>query len=127
MSEDASGNDSFGYGKDDPEKNFQSTSSAEELGDMHLSTENYSVALEYYTRVLQENVKNDPSSNVRVYRKISDCYRRKGMLSEAMAFLEDAELHRKEDDLISMGILLCRRGIIYYEQNEINKALKNAW
>ena len=123
MPEDPSGNDSFGYRKKNSENDFKSTGSAEELGDMHLSTENYSVALEYYTQALQENIKRDPADNVRIYRKISDCYRKKGMLSEALAFLEDARLHCTDDNIISDGILSCRRGIIYYEKDDIKKAL----
>ena len=126
MPEDPLGNDSFEYGKEHPESDFKSTGSAEELGDMHLSTENYSVALEYYTQALQQNVKRDPADSVRIYRKISDCYRKKGMLREAMAFLEDARLHCTDDNIISNGILSCRRGIIYYEQDEIKKALREA-
>ncbi len=124
MPEDPSGNDNFGYGKEHSENDFKSTGSAEELGDVHFSTENYSVALEYYMQVLQENANWNSVDIIRIYRKISDCYRKKGMLSEAMAFLEDARLHCADESGIPEGILSCRRGIIYYEQDEIKKALR---
>jgi len=124
MPDNPQGDEKFNYGGEHPEKGFSSTGSEEELGDMHLSTENYSVALEYYTKALQVNVEKDPESIVRIYRKISDCYRKKGMLSEAMAFLEDAELNCGEDDAISRAIIGCRRAIILFDQNCVKEALK---
>ncbi len=124
MPEDPTGNDNFKYGKEHPERDFKATESIEELGDMHLATENYSVALEYYTAALQKSVTSGSGDLVRIYRKISDCYRKKGMLNQAMAFLEDAKLNRAEDDEISEGIISCRRGIIYYEKGKIKEALR---
>jgi len=124
MPEDPMGSDSFKFGREHPENNFKATESIEGLGDMHLATENYSVALEYYTAALQKSLASGSGDLVRIYRKISDCYRKKGMLKQAMAFLEDANLNRTEDDQISRGIISCRRGIIYYEKGKIKEALR---
>ncbi len=124
MPDNPQGDDKFNFGNEHSERGFRSTGSEEELGDMHLSTENYSVALEYYTKALQRNVEADPDSIVRIYRKISDCYRKKGMLAEAMAFLEDAELNCGEDDGISRAIIGTRRAIILYDQNDVEEALR---
>jgi len=124
MPDNPQGDDKFNFGNEHSERGFRATGSEEELGDMHLSTENYSVALEYYTKALQRKVQTDPDSMVRIYRKISDCYRKKGMLSEAMAFLEDAELNCEEDDNISRAIIGTRKAIIHFDQNNVEDALR---
>jgi two-component system NtrC family response regulator len=116
------------YGKKHPKHQYKALSSTEELGDMHLATENYSVALEYYEQTLQK-IHLTPvhgTELVRVYRKISDCYRKKGLLREAMTFLKSAESHCEEDDEIGKGTLACRRGIILYDEGNIEKALREA-
>ena len=116
------------YGKKRPKHKYESIGSAEELGDMHLSTENYSVALEYYEQALQKIHLTPVHSTdmVRIYRKISDCYRKKGLLREAMTFIKSAEAHCEEEDEIGKGTLACRRGIILYDKGDIEKALREA-
>ncbi len=116
------------YGKKHPKHQYKSISSTEELGDMHLATENYSVALEYYEQTLQKIYLTPVHGTdlVRIYRKISDCYRKKGLLREAMTFLKSAESHCEEDDEIGKGTLACRRGIILYDKGDIEKALREA-
>ncbi len=120
------GNES--HGKKHPKHQYKkSVGSTEEIGDMHLSTENYSVALEYYEQALQKTHLTAVRSDlVRIYRKISDCYRKKGLLREAMTFLGSAESHCEEDDEIGRGTIACRRGIILYEKGEIESALRDA-
>jgi transcriptional regulator with GAF, ATPase, and Fis domain len=127
MPDSPGGKDEFEYDKKKPQNKFKTVCSEEELGDMHLSTENYSVALEYYEKALQKIHVNPQSTDLlRLYRKISDCYSKKGLLREAMTFLQSAESHCEEGDDFGKGVIACRRGIILYEQGEIDKALHEA-
>ena len=128
MPDGPQGKDNFEYEKNQPRHKFKSTCTEEELGDMHLSTENYSVALEYYDKALQkvQTAAGGPSDLVRVYRKISDCYRKKGLLREAMSFLDSAATHCEEGELIDKGAIACRRGIILYERGDIKHGLREA-
>ena len=128
MPDGPQGKDDFEYEKNQPRHKFKSTGTEEELGDMHLSTENYSVALEYYDKALQkvQTAAGGPSDLVRVYRKISDCYRKKGLLREAMSFLDSAATHCEEGELIDKGAIACRRGIILYERGDIKHGLREA-
>ncbi|MBN1884509.1 MAG: sigma 54-interacting transcriptional regulator [Candidatus Krumholzibacteriota bacterium] len=122
------GSGEFEYEKNRPRPKYKSTGSEEELGDMHLSTENYSVALEYYEQTLQKIHQTTPNEAdlVRLYRKISDCYRKKGLLREAMAFLRTASSHCEEEDEIGRGTILCRHGIILYDSGRNERALREA-
>ena len=127
MPKDPGGNEDFEYEKRPPKHKSKPLTSEEELGDMHFSTENYSVALEYYERGLQKSHPSaTPSDLVRVYRKISDCYFQKGLLREAMAFLQSAESHCDPHDDIERASLAVRRGFILLEHGEFEKALKQA-
>ncbi len=53
MPNDPQGKGDFEYEKNQSGPRYKSSSTEEELGDMHLATENYSVALEYYEKVLK--------------------------------------------------------------------------
>lgn len=126
MPDDPQGKGDFEYEKSQSGPRYKSSSTEEELGDMHLATENYSVALEYYEKVLKSVHVSaaEPGELVRIYTKISDCYRKKGLLREAMTFLESALAHCGEDDGIGMGTIACRRGIILYDSGNNKDALK---
>ena len=127
MPKDPGGREDFEYEKRPPKHKFKPLTSEEELGDMHFSTENFSVALEYYERGLQKSHPNaTPSDLVRVYRKISDCYYKKGLLREAMAFLQSAESHCDPKNEIEKASIACRRGFILLEHGEFEKALREA-
>lgn len=119
--------DEFEKDEKGPQHKYQATGTEEELGDMHYSTENYSVALEYYEKALQKiHIAPQPADLLRIYRKISDCYSKKGLLHEAMTFLESAESHCDEHDDFGKGTLACRRGIILRESGRIEQALHEA-
>jgi DNA-binding NtrC family response regulator/tetratricopeptide (TPR) repeat protein len=127
MPEDPGGREEFESEKRPPKHKYKPLTSEEELGDMHFSTENYSVALEYYERGLQQSHPNATSSDlVRIYRKISDCYYKKGLLREAMAFLQSAESHCDPKNEIEKASIACRRGFILLEHGEFEKALREA-
>jgi DNA-binding NtrC family response regulator/tetratricopeptide (TPR) repeat protein len=127
MPENPHGKEDFGYEKKKSPHKFKTIGTEEELGDMHLSTENYSVALEYYERALQKiHLSPQPPELLRIYRKISDCYSKKGLLHEAMTFLQSAESHCEEADAFGKGTIACRRGVILLEKGEIEQALHEA-
>ena len=127
MPDNPHGKEDFGHEKKKSSHKFGAVGTEEELGDMHLSTENYSVALEYYERALQKiHLSPHPPELLRIYRKISDCYSKKGLLREAMTFLQSAESHHEETDEFGKGTIACRRGIILLENGEIKKALDEA-
>jgi transcriptional regulator with GAF, ATPase, and Fis domain/Flp pilus assembly protein TadD len=124
MPDDRQGKDEFDYDKKKSEPKYKTIGSEEELGDMHFSTENYSVALEYYEKALQKiHLSPHPAELLRIYRKISDCYVQKGLFREAATFLQSAESHCEESDSFGKGTLACLRGIILRENGQIEKAL----
>ncbi len=97
MPDDRHGKDDFEYEKKKSQPKYKTVGSEEELGDMHFSTENYSVALEYYEKALQKiHLAPQPAELLRIYRKISDCYVQKGLFREAATFLQSAESHCEE-------------------------------
>ncbi len=125
MPDNQGGNEGFEYEKRPPKHKYKPLTTEEELGDMHFSTEHYSVALEYYEKAVQKShITATPSDLVRFYRKISNCYFKKGMLREAMAFLQSAASHCQDDDEIAKASIACRRGFILLEHGESDKALR---
>lgn len=120
------GKEYFEYENNRSGRQYKPVSSEEELGDMHLATENYSVALEYYEKALQkiQLLPVEPEGRVHLYRKISDCYRKRGLLREAMTFLESASSYCAADDIIGKGTIACRRAIIMRKRGEIKEALR---
>jgi len=127
MPDNPQGKEEFEKERKRPQHKYQAIAPEEELGDMHFSTENYSVALEYYEKSLQKIHLSPQSADLlRIYRKISDCYSKKGLLHEAMTFLKSAEPHCDEHDDFGRGTLACRRGIILRENGRIEQALREA-
>jgi DNA-binding NtrC family response regulator/tetratricopeptide (TPR) repeat protein len=126
MPDEPQGNDYFNKERNNSKHGYKAIGDEEELGDMHFSTENYSVALEYYEKALQKlHVLPHSSLNlVVIHLKIADCYKKKGLLKEAMAFLDSAESHCDEDDMIGKSILACRRGYVLLERGELEKGLR---
>lgn len=113
------------FSKKYPFRKYKTPVPEEELGDMHLATENYSVALEYFEKALNKIHKNpSPADLIRLYLKISDCYRKKGLLDEAWTFLKSAQTHCDESDRIAAGSIASRAGIILYDRGDVKKALK---
>ena len=126
MPDNPQGSGNFDYNNSERGNQYKSVCSEEELGDMHLATENYYVALEYYEKALRKahEISREPSDLVRVYRKISDCYRKKGLLREASTFLESASSHCTEEDITGKGTIACRKAIIMRMHGQIKEALR---
>src|SRR5262245_10003980 len=85
----------------------------EEVGDFHYGSDGFSTALEYYENALHElgvEQEFDPTIAARLNRKISDCYRAKGMVEEALSYLERARGFLKGYEFeLEYGIVLGRR------------------
>ncbi len=65
-------------------------SPSEEIGQMHYSTENYSTAIEYFTKALESPDLKDFPDRFRIYLRIADCHRKKGKTREAWKLLDSA-------------------------------------
>ncbi|MEE9271396.1 MAG: sigma 54-interacting transcriptional regulator [Candidatus Krumholzibacteria bacterium] len=65
---------------------------SEEVGLMHLATENYSTAIEYFQEALQSPDLNDTPDRYRILLHIGDCYRSKGNYKQAQKFLDRARV-----------------------------------
>jgi DNA-binding NtrC family response regulator/tetratricopeptide (TPR) repeat protein len=128
MPENPGGNQEYEYSKRPPKHQYKPLTSEEELGDMHFSTENFSVALEYYEKAIsrQQTASEQPSDLGRLYYKISNCYFKKGLLQEAMTFLQSAESLCDDKDEIGNAMISCRRGFILLEHGAFEKALRHA-
>ncbi|MFQ5511993.1 MAG: sigma 54-interacting transcriptional regulator [Candidatus Krumholzibacteriia bacterium] len=63
---------------------------SEEIGQMHLATENYSTAIEYFQEALESPDINDFPDRYRILLHIGDCYRNKGNFKQAQKFLDRA-------------------------------------
>jgi DNA-binding NtrC family response regulator/tetratricopeptide (TPR) repeat protein len=127
LPDNRNGKDEFEDEKRKSQPKYKTVGSEEELGDMHFSTENYSVALEYYEKALQKiHLSPQPAELLRIYRKISDCYLQKGLFREAATFLRSAESHCDENDSFGKGTLACLRGTLLRENGAIEKALHEA-
>src|SRR5881296_2432581 len=88
----------------------------EEVGDFHYGSDGYSTALEYYETALRGlgvEQEFDPALAAKLNRKISDCYRLKGMLEEGLGYLERARGFLKGYEFeLEYGIVLGRRADI---------------
>ncbi len=128
MPDDSRGKDEFEYEKKKSGPKYNAIGSEEELGDMHFSTENFSVALEYYEKALQKiHAAPQPADLLRIYRKISASYIEKGLLHEAATYLKSAEANCDENDSFGKGTLAHLRGIILRERGAVDKALQEAF
>ncbi len=106
--------------------NARSVSSPiEEIGQMHYSTENYSTALEYYSKALHSNHIAAYPDQFRIYLRISDCHRKKGSCTEARKYLEKARSLLDENQTVEdAGKLEYREAYILFEQGSYDEALR---
>ena len=68
-----------------PEKVY---SPAEEVGDMHFSSENFTPAIEYFHKALESAEISADQDKFRVLLKICDCHRQKGNYDLAQESLD---------------------------------------
>ena len=78
-------------------------SPAEEVGDMHFSSENFTTAVEYFHKALESTENSGDNDKFRILLKICDCHRQKGNYDQAQESLDAAaEISEKtaaNDDL----------------------------
>jgi transcriptional regulator with GAF, ATPase, and Fis domain/Flp pilus assembly protein TadD len=102
----------------------------EEVGDFHYGSDGFSTALEYYENALQGlgiDQEFDPAVAAKLNRKISDCYRSKGLLEEALGYLERARGFLKGYEFeLEYGIVLGRRAELQSAQGKHEAALRDA-
>lgn len=105
--------------------NEPASSIAEEIGEMHFTTENFTTALEYFHEALQAPGVSAYPQKFRVLLRISDCYRMKGTYDEAEQFLEAARAaHEGPLDEESAGPVDYRQASINYLRGRYEDALK---
>lgn len=66
-------------------------SPAEEVGDMHFSSENFTPAIEYFHKALESAENSADQDKFRILLKICDCQRQKGNYQEAQESLDAAK------------------------------------
>jgi transcriptional regulator with GAF, ATPase, and Fis domain/tetratricopeptide (TPR) repeat protein len=97
----------------------------EEIGQMHFSTENYSTAIEYFSKALESQDIKDFPDRFRIYLRIGDCFRKKGNYKEAWTLLEQArDLLGDDGPLESLGKVDYREAYILLAQGSYDEALK---
>ncbi|UCG52543.1 MAG: sigma 54-interacting transcriptional regulator [Candidatus Latescibacterota bacterium] len=97
----------------------------EEIGQMHFATENYSAAIEYFTKALQSNDLNDFPDRFRLFLRIGDCHRKKGSYKDAWKLLEKARTLLGDDvPTEALGKVDFREAYILYAQGHYENALK---
>lgn len=128
MPENPSGKDDSEYRGKESAPKYNAVSTEEELGDMHFSTENFSVAMEYYEKSLEKLRQSAHSADLsRLYRKMCACCIEKGLLQEAIGYLKIAEASCDENDNYSKGTISRLRGIILRENGALERALQEAF
>lgn len=112
-------------GEQSPESVF---SPAEEIGNMHFSSENFSTALEYFHKALKSVEKTADPDRFRILLRISDCYRHKGNYAEAQQFLEVAkELSEKFATKEVLGKIEYREAFLQLTRGQYDDALKSGF
>jgi transcriptional regulator with GAF, ATPase, and Fis domain/Tfp pilus assembly protein PilF len=100
-------------------------SPSEEIGQMHYSTENYSTAIEYFTKALESPDLKDFPDRFRIYLRLGDCYRRKGNYKEAWQLLEKARTILGDDAPAEvLGKVDYREAYILLAQGNYDEALR---
>ncbi len=97
----------------------------EEIAQMHFSTENYSTAIEYFTKALETPDLRDFPDRFRIYLRISDSHRRKGNYREAWKLLETARALLVEDAPVeALGKVDYREAYILLAKGSYEEALR---
>jgi DNA-binding NtrC family response regulator/tetratricopeptide (TPR) repeat protein len=100
-------------------------SPGEEIGQMHFSTENYSTAIEYFTKALESPDLKDFPDRFRIYLRLGDCYRKKGNYKEAWQLLEKARAILGDDAPSDvLGKVDYREAYIFLAQGKYDEALR---
>lgn len=102
-------------------------SPAEEIGEMHFATENFSTALEYFQKALSSSEIAPYPDKFRLLLRISDCHRKRGQYADAQRFLDAARVVGDELSEEACGRIEYRQGYIFLWQGNYDRALKTAF
>jgi len=96
------------------------------MGDFHLSSENFSLALEYFEKAYQKAQEDGKLGDLwRLAYKLGEGYRHKGLMNEAREwfYLAQSRLKGRESSL-EYGLVLDRIGMIHNYTSSPEEALK---
>ncbi len=112
-----------------PLPSLRTSTDTESMGDFHFSSENFSLALEYFEKAYQHTQAEGPRGDLwRLAFKIGDTYRRKGLFSEGREwFLLAQSRLRSEEDSIEYGLVLDRLGSVIMNTGTLEDALKTCF
>jgi two-component system response regulator AtoC len=92
---------------------------------MHYSTENFTTALEYYSKALSSDQISTYPDKFRILLRMSDCHRKKGDCSEARKFLDKARAVLDDKQTIhDTGKIEYREAYILFELGSYDEALR---
>jgi len=113
--------------KDGRETARKSTySPGEEIGEMHFATENFSTALEYFSRAL-EQPDMPATDRFRLLLRVSDCHRKRGDFAAARDFLGKARSAEAAPSDVALGRIEYREGYLLLWQGAYDAALKTGF
>lgn len=100
-------------------------SPAEEVGDMHFSSENFTTAIEYLQKALDSTEHSADQDRFRILLKICDCHRQKGNYQEAQEALDGAgDLSAKFATNDILGKIEYRQAYLLLTKGQYNDALR---
>ena len=103
-------------------------SPAEEVGDMHFSSENFTTAIEYLQKALDSTENSADQDKFRILLKICDCHRQKGNYPEAQDALDAvSELSAKFATNDILGKIEYRQAYLLLTRGQYNDALKTSF
>ena len=112
-----------------PLPSLRTTSDTEAMGDFHYSSENFTLALEYFEKAYQRaQSENEQGETWRLACKIGDCFRRKGLYSEARAWVLIAQSRlSSQQSSPEYGLVLYRLGDILIYTGCLEEALQTCF
>lgn len=102
-------------------------SPGEEIGEMHFNAENFTTALEYFTRALDRPDLDSNPERFRLLLRISDCHRKRGDFAAAAQFIAQARSAGETLPAEALGRLEYREGYLLLWQGRYDDALKTAF
>src|SRR5690349_4416937 len=99
----------------------------EEIGEMHFNAENFTTALEYFTKALDRPDLPAYPERFRLLLRLSDCHRKRGDFAAATQYINEA---RSVGDILpgeALGRIEYREGYLLLWQGQYDDALKAAF
>ena len=109
-----------------PLPSLASSTDTEAMGDFHFSSENYTLALEYFEQAYQRAQNEGSTADLwRLAFKLGECYHRKGLDNESREwfFLAQSRLKGRENSL-EYGLVLDRIGMVHLYTSSPEEALQ---